>query len=111
MAVIKVVVANGYDELKKIVAESKIRTVIYFSASEDGYGKSWCPDCVSASKPLFSFSSWKDKENPFRKDEHFKLTCIPTLMEYGDKVSVRLRSIYSNIDFFIFLQNGDEKDH
>lgn len=47
MAVIKVVVANGYDELKKIVAESKIRTVIYFSASEDGYGKSWCPDCVS----------------------------------------------------------------
>uniref|UniRef100_A0A0M3HPT3 Thioredoxin domain-containing protein 17 n=1 Tax=Ascaris lumbricoides TaxID=6252 RepID=A0A0M3HPT3_ASCLU len=105
------VAVEGYEALKKAIEGSKTRTVILFTGSKDS-GKSWCPDCVAAepviAKVIGELSGsnfanehdirfiecsvgpreyWKDAKNPFRTDDHFKLSCIPTLIEYGVKRS------------------------
>ncbi|TKR64255.1 hypothetical protein L596_024822 [Steinernema carpocapsae] len=98
---------DGYEELKAALENTKDRrTFILFTGGKDPEtGKSWCPDCVTAEphveKAVASELSstdcifitcfvgdptyWKNKENPFRTDESFKVTCIPTMVEVGVK--------------------------
>lgn len=98
---------NGFDELTATLENLEGRIIIYFIGTRED-GKSWCPDCVKAEpaveKAIAECSGpcdkeivfvecnvgfkdyWKDQTNPFRIDERFKLTEIPTLIEFGDKV-------------------------
>uniref|UniRef100_A0A0N4ZEJ8 Thioredoxin domain-containing protein 17 n=1 Tax=Parastrongyloides trichosuri TaxID=131310 RepID=A0A0N4ZEJ8_PARTI len=98
---------NGYEELKATIASNHGKRIfVLFTGSKNADGVSWCPDCV-LSEPVIEEAVekdlsnsinttfitcyvggrdyWKDKENPFRKDEAFKVNCIPTLIEIGVK--------------------------
>ncbi|VDN01406.1 unnamed protein product [Thelazia callipaeda] len=97
---------EGYDALNAMLKQTKDRVIILFSGSKDG-NKSWCPDCVQAESVIEKIISemahsndldltfvectvgfrsyWKSQTNPFRIDERFKLTEIPTLMDYNNK--------------------------
>ncbi|CEF66639.1 Protein of unknown function DUF953, thioredoxin-like family and Thioredoxin-like fold domain-containing protein [Strongyloides ratti] len=100
-------IVNGYDELKKTILSNKGRRIfVLFTGSKNSDGVSWCPDCVEAEPVIeeaiekdltkeenVTFITcfvgerayWKDMENPFRKDDEFKVNCIPTLIEIGVK--------------------------
>ncbi|KAL0271939.1 UNVERIFIED_CONTAM: hypothetical protein PYX00_005085 [Menopon gallinae] len=93
--------AESYEEclelLNKLKDEKNI--VLYFSGALNEKGENWCPDCRAA-EPIveevlkenehktFHFvhvnvgsrEEWKNPNCPFRKNEEFKLTSIPTLM-------------------------------
>ncbi|VDL63057.1 unnamed protein product [Hymenolepis diminuta] len=77
------------------------RCFLYFIASPDETGESWCPDCSKA-KPFVeralkhlpkdavfitvhtgSKSVWKDQANEFRNEPKLNVNNVPTLMEYG----------------------------
>ncbi|VDM42139.1 unnamed protein product [Toxocara canis] len=117
--VLEKIALEGYDALKKVLEGSKTRTVILFTGSKDSAsGRSWCPDCVQAEPVIgkviheLSTSSfaeqnnmryiecsvgpreyWKDPKNSFRIDEKLKISCIPTLLEYGVKVSSKFQIV------------------
>uniref|UniRef100_A0A0K0G238 Thioredoxin domain-containing protein 17 n=1 Tax=Strongyloides venezuelensis TaxID=75913 RepID=A0A0K0G238_STRVS len=120
------IVVNGYDELKDAIkSNSGKRIIVLFTGSKNDDGVSWCPDCVAAEpivdeaiqsglkdKENVTFITcyvggrdyWKDKENPFRTDEEFKVKCIPTLIEIGVKgknlVEEQLQNMVLLNDFF-----------
>ncbi|KAK0420900.1 hypothetical protein QR680_014954 [Steinernema hermaphroditum] len=118
---------NGYDELKKTLgglAKDRRAFVLFTGGKDAATGKSWCPDCVTAEphveKAIESELSngdscfitcyvgdmpyWKDKENPFRTDEKFKINCIPTMIEWGVKgkrlIDEQLCNVHLLKDFF-----------
>ncbi|MFH4980759.1 hypothetical protein AB6A40_007468 [Gnathostoma spinigerum] len=107
--VLQRVTVEGYESLLSELGKCSYRTLILFTASKNS-GKSWCPDCVEAEPAIenvlkdvqsSSYAEdnnlrviecfvgqreyWKDKQNPFRTDPKFSVSCIPTLMEYGAK--------------------------
>uniref|UniRef100_A0A0K0EF16 Thioredoxin domain-containing protein 17 n=3 Tax=Strongyloides stercoralis TaxID=6248 RepID=A0A0K0EF16_STRER len=117
---------DGYEELKEtILSNAGKRMFVLFTGSKDKDGVSWCPDCVAA-EPIIEEAIerdltneenttfitcyvgdrayWKDRENPFRKDEEFKVDCIPTLIEIGVKgkrlVEEQLQNMVLLNDFF-----------
>ncbi|KAJ1530747.1 hypothetical protein ONE63_005601 [Megalurothrips usitatus] len=92
------------DFTKLIVSLQDLKVPIFaeFYGAHDSSGKSWCPDCVKAepiveevmksSAPSTAHflhvsvgerSEWRDPNCPFRTDSSLKLTCIPTLIEWG----------------------------
>ncbi|CAF1155745.1 unnamed protein product [Didymodactylos carnosus] len=93
------------EELKTLVNElgKDKRIFVLFSGSKDKNGESWCPDCVTADPkveaslkhmpdngvfvycPVGDRATWKDANNPFRKDPATRLTNVPTYLEYGTK--------------------------
>nr|CDS31923.1 thioredoxin domain containing protein 17 [Hymenolepis microstoma] len=77
------------------------RCFLYFVASPDETGESWCPDCRKA-KPFVesaiehlpedavfitvhtgSKPVWKDQANEFRTEPKLNVNNVPTLMEFG----------------------------
>ncbi|CDS35972.1 thioredoxin domain containing protein 17 [Echinococcus multilocularis] len=77
------------------------RCFLYFIASPDETGESWCPDCRKAKKPVEeaqkqlppgavfltihtgSRKEWKDQSNAFRLEPQLRVSNVPTLMEFG----------------------------
>ena len=94
---------EGMDALNKLLNEIKSKNIfLLFCGNEDENGNSWCPDCVVAKPKIkkamnvlkdekdWTFITvyvgeraiWKDKKNPFRTDERFKVSGVPTLLLY-----------------------------
>ncbi|PAV58032.1 hypothetical protein WR25_18801 isoform A [Diploscapter pachys] len=94
---------NGYEALKEILGTTSGRIFIFFSGSHVD-GKSWCPDCVRAEPVVDKVTSeadvknltatfvtcyvglrdyWKDQKCPFRTEDGFKVSCIPTVIEWA----------------------------
>lgn len=79
---------------KKIIA-------LFCGSPDSSSGESWCPDCVkaepvvekalnkAADDVVFVFcvvgdrSRWKDPNCEFRTHPQFRLTAVPTLLEWG----------------------------
>ncbi|KAL5112097.1 Thioredoxin domain-containing protein 17 [Taenia crassiceps] len=77
------------------------RCFLYFIASPDVTGESWCPDCRIAQKPVEDAvkllpqnsvfltihtgnrKEWKDPNNAFRLEPLLQVSKVPTLMEFG----------------------------
>ncbi|KAK6053416.1 hypothetical protein COOONC_09079 [Cooperia oncophora] len=99
------ITVNGYEEVKDALSSADGRVFILFTGSKVD-GKSWCPDCVAAEPVIESVVNsedakslgatfitcfvgareyWKDPNCPFRTDPKFKLTCVPTLIEWDKK--------------------------
>lgn len=97
--------AEGLANLRETLKEHEGKRIIlmfFGSILEEGdhIGESWCPDCrdvepvmetalqKASSDVIFVLvivgnkSEWKDPNNEFRTSE-FKVTEIPTLVEYG----------------------------
>eukprot|EP00483_Globobulimina_turgida_P007985 UN08001 len=96
---VHILYVEGMDELNILLMDTdyKNRERIFLL-----FCGSWCPDCVKA-RPIIdsnldllnkqndlfvnvyvgSSSFWKNKRNIFRRDKRFKLTAIPTLIEYN----------------------------
>ncbi|KAK0420901.1 hypothetical protein QR680_014955 [Steinernema hermaphroditum] len=97
-----------YDELKKTLAElpNERRTFVLFTGGiVPETGVTWCPYCITALPHLYkameselsntdscfitcyvgTLPYWKNKENPFRTDDAFKVRGIPTVIEWGVK--------------------------
>uniref|UniRef100_U5EXP8 Thioredoxin domain-containing protein 17 n=1 Tax=Corethrella appendiculata TaxID=1370023 RepID=U5EXP8_9DIPT len=94
----------GYENFKSFMKDFKSNGAainILFTGEKDKNGVSWCPDCVSAEphikNALEKFAdknshficvdvgdraTWKDMNNPFRKDKDTHLMVIPTLIRY-----------------------------
>lgn len=101
--------AQGYDAFKEVVASigKGQRIVALFTGSKSlTTGESWCPDCVVAEPIIDEMTKdsaiagldvhfvtvfvgnrevWRDPSVGFRTDSGLKLTCIPTLLEIGNK--------------------------
>jgi len=107
---VKTIDVDGFDALNAKLAQLSTdgkadnSVLILFCGSNDASGKSWCPDCVTAEPVVHECIErrlatdddtifihclvgardyWKNGSNPFRKDERFRLTAVPTLMLYG----------------------------
>lgn len=105
---LKTFTANGYEDFQIKLEEIKSgRIVVLFTGSKLlTTGQSWCPDCVRAEPVVEKVVErkeikeidvnfiivfvgnreiWKDPACAFRTDPKLKLSCIPTLLEYGNK--------------------------
>ncbi|VDK39956.1 unnamed protein product [Taenia asiatica] len=87
--------------LENVHKNSGSRCFLYFVASPDETGESWCPDCRKAQKPVEEAvkqlpqdsvfltihtgnrKEWKDQNNAFRLEPLLKVSKVPTLMEFG----------------------------
>lgn len=111
--------AQGYDAFKALLGELKGQRIIaLFTGSKNlSTGHSWCPDCVVAEPVVDAVTAtpevaaldvcfitvfvgnrevWRDPAVGFRTDANLKLTCIPTLLEYGKKAKRLLESQVAN---------------
>lgn len=91
---------NGYESLMELINENlpKSRPIyVLFRGAKDDEGQSWCVHCAAAelvveevlkTAPEASLfiscsvgdqQSWRDPNNPFRKDDNLKLRRIPTV--------------------------------
>ena len=92
---------TGAEELNKLLAACKSDRIFLLFCGNIVDGKSWCPDCVVA-KPVIEANvkyltkddtlitvyvgeraEWKNKDNVFRTDDRFKVTGVPTLLQFG----------------------------
>jgi len=126
MAPVEKYVNGGVDALLKEIEQVKPGSSIYilFCASKNEKGESWCPDCVKA-EPIVNAAAkklsgdvvfihydvgpreqWKPPTNPFRVDERFRLTAVPTLIKW--KSSHRLvEGECWNADLLSMIFEGD----
>ncbi|CAI2349466.1 unnamed protein product [Caenorhabditis sp. 36 PRJEB53466] len=101
--------AQGYEAFQEVLQSigKGQRVVALFTGSKNlSTGLSWCPDCVVAEPVVESVLAdpavasqdvhfvtvfvgnrevWRDPAVGFRTDPKLKLTCIPTLLEVGNK--------------------------
>ncbi|CCD72483.1 Thioredoxin domain-containing protein 17 [Caenorhabditis elegans] len=112
--------AQGYEafqETLKSIGKGK-RVVALFTGSKIlTTGESWCPDCVVAEPVVEEVIKdaavagldvhfvtvfvgnrevWRDPAVGFRTDPTLKLTCIPTLLEVGNKAKRLLERQIAN---------------
>merc|ERR1711933_209630 len=93
---------GGIDALEKLLQRVSAKRIFLLFFANEIDGKSWCPDCVAA-KPIIERNlkylhpnndtfvtvyvgekaEWKNKKNIFRTDERFKVTGVPTLLQFG----------------------------
>uniref|UniRef100_A0AC35TXE6 Thioredoxin domain-containing protein 17 n=1 Tax=Rhabditophanes sp. KR3021 TaxID=114890 RepID=A0AC35TXE6_9BILA len=100
---------EGHEALTKLVAtqlEAQKRVFVLFFGSLNEEDVSWCPDCVDCDSVVDECikttlsevnditlikcyvgqkECWRDEKCLFRTDEDFKLTCIPTLVQIGNR--------------------------
>ncbi|XP_063677095.1 thioredoxin domain-containing protein 17-like [Bolinopsis microptera] len=101
--VVKHVKVSGFTEYLRAVQQykdSSLHLLTLFTGSVDSEGKSWCPDCNVADPVIeealnsapectciitvqIDRTTWKDRNNSFRKSEDLKLTSVPTLIKVG----------------------------
>ncbi|XP_071850094.1 thioredoxin domain-containing protein 17-like [Apostichopus japonicus] len=95
--------ANSVESFLALAKEHKEKRIIalFCGSSDSESGESWCPDCVKA-EPIvekaltkaaddivFVFcivgdrQSWKDPNCEFRTHKDFRLTAVPTLLEWN----------------------------
>ena len=96
---------TSYAEFNNVIESLKdLKAPIFaeFYGAHDSSGKSWCPDCVKAEPVVEDVmkssasqdthflhvsvgnrSEWRDPNCSFRSDSRLKLTCIPTLIQWG----------------------------
>ena len=118
---------NGADELNELLAACKSERIFLLFCGNIVGGKSWCPDCVAA-KPVIESNlkylkaddtmvtvyvgeraEWKDKNNVFRTDDRFKVTGVPTLLQFGTvQRLVEPQCANSNLVQMLFEGDDDE---
>uniref|UniRef100_A0A1I7U8U2 Thioredoxin domain-containing protein 17 n=1 Tax=Caenorhabditis tropicalis TaxID=1561998 RepID=A0A1I7U8U2_9PELO len=117
---LKLYTAQGYEAFQQVletIGKGK-RVVALFTGSKSlSTGQSWCPDCVVA-EPIVeevikeadvaaldvhfvtvfvgNREVWRDPAVGFRTDPKLKLTCIPTLLEVGNKAKRLLEGQVAN---------------
>ncbi|XP_034252184.1 thioredoxin domain-containing protein 17-like [Thrips palmi] len=93
---------QDFENVIASLADLKVPVFAEFYGAHDSSGKSWCPDCVKAEPVVEKVmktsapgdahflhvsvgekAEWRDPGCPFRTDSRLKLTCIPTLMQWG----------------------------
>uniref|UniRef100_A0A5K3FV48 Thioredoxin domain-containing protein 17 n=1 Tax=Mesocestoides corti TaxID=53468 RepID=A0A5K3FV48_MESCO len=87
--------------LEAVNSSKPKRCFLYFMASHDETGESWCPDCRKA-QPFINKAleklpcdavfftvwtgdrpTWKSEDNEFRHAPELLVTRVPTLLEFG----------------------------
>jgi len=101
--VVKHVKVNGFTEYLRAVKQykdSSLHLFTLFTGSVNDDGKSWCPDCNDAHPVIeealndapecscvitvyIDRTTWKDRDNNFRKSQDLQLTSVPTLIKVG----------------------------
>ncbi|BHF61259.1 Thioredoxin domain-containing protein 17 [Sparganum proliferum] len=75
--------------LESLAKHSDKRRFVYFIASPDETGQSWCPDCRRAQPfvdeartQLPENAIWKDPQNEFRVCPKLAVKKVPTILEF-----------------------------
>eukprot|EP01083_Nonionella_stella_P194434 717207_1 len=124
-----ILTCEGFDALTKLLDTVKSKRIFLLFCGSLINGKSWCPDCV-ASKPVIEQNMkyvnkdtdtfitvyvgdlryWKDKNNPFRTDKRFKVTGVPTLLQYGTQKRLVEPQCCNNNLVQMLLEGDDDDD-
>ena len=102
------------------------RVLILFTGSKDKSGQSWCPDCVKADPVIHQVLDqnddseaafitcevgprevWKKPDNPFRTHPNFRVTGVPTLLEFGTQKRLVEEACADKTKVELFFEDDD----
>lgn len=98
-----------FEKFRSEASQNKFNLILFLADKDPVTSLSWCPDCVTAEPVIYKKleaspddiallrayvgdrPTWRNPQHPWRVDQRFKLTGVPTLIRWeNDAVKGRL---------------------